>query len=376
MRILLFHFAELGSLGGVEIAVLTLADALLQRGFVPAIVETVPKRRPHRKLPNGIDVFTVAASTYPSVTRPKTWASFVRATLQLRSVLGEFRPDVVHVHYPIAQCLPVAGAQAFGRRWKLVVTVHGSDIRMAPTEEPAIRAWQHRLFGHADAITAVSSALLQDAAQLYDNFRAKARVIHNGVGRQWFRLPLDSPSDPGTDYVLYVGRLHPVKGVDILLGAWKTVAAGQPDIQLWIVGDGPERQNLTALANELDISSSVCFLGARKQEDLPLLYRGARMVVLPSRREGLPIGLLEAGAAGALSVATRIPGISEVIEDGVNGFLVAPESPSDLAAGVLKVLRLPRESARTLRQAARKRVLQQFSEERIVSDYVELYQSI
>jgi glycosyltransferase involved in cell wall biosynthesis len=154
------------------------------------------------------------------------------------------------------------------------------------------------------------------------------------------------------------------------------VAAGQPDIQLWIVGDGPERQNLTALANELDISSSVCFLGARKREDLPLLYRGARMVVLPSRREGLPIGLLEAGAAGALSVATRIPGISEVIEDGVNGFLVAPESPSDLAAGVLKVLRLPRESARTLRQAARKRVLQQFSEERIVSDYVELYQSI
>jgi glycosyltransferase involved in cell wall biosynthesis len=374
MRILLFHFAELGGLGGVEVAVLKLAEALAGRQFVPAIVEIAPEQRPRWSLPKGTPVWSVTAPSYPTMRRPRSWASFARAALQFHSIVREFRPDIVHVHYPIAQCFPVVGVSWFPHRWKLVVTAHGSDIRVAPFQEPVIRAWQHRLFGRADAIAAVSQALLDDAAQLYDNFRAKARVVHNGVGPEWFQLPI--APDRGKDYVLYVGRLHPVKGVDILVNAWKIVASAVANTELWIVGDGPEHQNLLAMANELGIASRMRFLGSKKQEDLPPLYRDARAVVLPSRREGMPIGLLEAGACGAICICTRIPGIPEIIEDGVNGYLVEPESPVELANALVRFLGVPPDSSDSMRRAARENILRSFSEERMVSTYLGLFQSL
>ena len=374
MRILLFHFAELGGLGGVEVAVLKLAEALAGRKSVPAIVEIAPERKPRRNLPSGAPVWSVTAPSYPTLRRPRSWASFARAALQFQSILREFRPDIVHVHYPIAQCFPTVGVSWFPHRWKLIVTAHGSDIRVAPFQEPVIRAWQHRLFDRADMITAVSHALLDDAAQLHDNFRGKARVVHNGVGPEWFQLPLQP--DTNKNYVLYVGRLHPVKGVDILVTAWRTVAAAFPNTELWIVGDGPEHQNLLAMVNDLGIASRVRFLGSKKQEDLPPLYRDARAVMLPSRREGMPIGLLEAGACGAICICTLIPGIPEIIEDGVNGYLIEPESPVELANALVRFLALPPESSRSMRQAARERILHSFSEDRMVSTYLETYQSL
>jgi len=374
MRILLFHFAELGGLGGVEVAVLKLAEALTSRQSVPAIVEIAPEQKPRWNLANGTPVWSVTAPSYPTLRRPRSWASFARAAMQLQRILREFRPDIVHVHYPIAQCFPVVGLSWFPHRWKLVVTTHGSDIRVAPFQEPVIRAWQHRLFGRADAIAAVSQALLDDAVQLYDNFRAKARVVHNGVGPEWFQLPL--PPDTSKDYVLYVGRLHPVKGVDVLVNAWKIVAAAVANTELWIVGDGPEHQNLLAMAKELGIASRVRFLGSKKQEELPPLYRDARAVVLPSRREGMPIGLLEAGACGAICICTRIPGIPEIIKDGVNGYLVEPESPVELADTLVRFLGMPPDSSHSMRRAARENILRSFSEERMVSTYLEMFQSL
>jgi glycosyltransferase involved in cell wall biosynthesis len=374
MRILLFHFAELGALGGVEIAVLKFAEALAKRGSVPAIVEIAPEQKPLRSFPNGTPVWSVTSPSYPRFRRPRSWASFARAAWQFQAILRSFRPDIVHVHYPIAQCFPAVGVSYFPHSWKMVVTVHGSDIRVAPFQEPTIWMWQRRLFDRADAITAVSQALLEDAAQLYENLRPKASVVHNGVGPQWFELPVDP--EGGKNYALFAGRLHEVKGVDVLLAAWKSVAAAYPNTELWIAGDGPERENLTKIASDLGIASRVRFLGSKKQEELPTLYRDARVVAMPSRREGLPIGLLEAGACGAVCVCTRIPGIPEIVEDGVNGFLVEPNSPSALASALLRVLGEPPELLRTIREAARKRILASYSEERMVSSYLELFHSL
>jgi glycosyltransferase involved in cell wall biosynthesis len=374
MRIVLFHFAELGAMGGVETAVITLANALVHGGCAVSIVEIAPEGRPARTLPNGVDVYTVAASVYPKLDRPRSWASFARSAIQFHSVLKRFQPDIVHVHYPIAQCLPVVANCWFSHNWKLVVTVHGSDIRFAPVQELRIRPWQQRLFRIADALSAVNPALLENAATRYDGFRVKFRVIPNGVGPQWFLLPPTTTLPQ--NYVLYAGRLHPVKGVDILLHAWKSVSAEMPDLKLWIVGDGPERQNLFSLAADLGLTSTVQFLGTKDKKDLPLLYRNAAVVVLPSRAEGLPIGLLEAGASGALSVATRIPGNSEIIEHGVNGILVPPESPEELAKGLLQTLRMPPEFLATMRDAARETVRRRFSEEKVVSEYLDVYRSL
>jgi glycosyltransferase involved in cell wall biosynthesis len=374
MRVLLFHFAELGGLGGVEVAVLTLANALVERGSSAAIVEIAPERKPQRILPGGIPVWTVAASSYPKVTRPRSWASFVRSSFQFRQAVNCFSPDLVHVHYPVAQCLPVVGLATFPHRWKLIVTVHNSDIRVSPIEAPDIGPWQRRLFDRADAITAVSQSLLDDASASYDNFRSKARVVRNGVGPKWFQLALTPDAD--ADYVLFVGRLHHIKGVDVLLHAWKAASSLSPATELWLAGDGPDRQSLESLAKTLGISSTVRFIGRKTEDELPLLYRNSRALVLPSRREGLPITLLEAGACGAISIGSRTPGIPEIIEEGVTGYLVPTEAPEELASAIMRTLKLTPEETTKFRHSARQRIATEFSEQGMIERYVGLYQTI
>lgn len=374
MRVLLFHFAELGGLGGVEVAITTLAQALAARGSSPAIVEISPSGRPSRTLPNGIPVWNVAASSYPTPSRPRSWASFARSALHFRRAVNEFRPDIVHVHYPVAQCLPTVALASLPHAWKLLVTVHNSDIRVSPVQEPALGPWQHRLFARADALTAVSQSLLDDAANAYDNFRSKARVIRNGVGPHWFQLPLDT--DPASDYVLFVGRLHPIKGVDVLLHAWKSASTHFPKIELWIVGDGPHREEYETLVRDLNLSSSVRFLGRKSEADLPLLYRNSRALVLPSRREGLPITLLEAGACGAICIGTETPGIPEIIEEDRTGFVVPIDSAELLSQAIVKSLELSPSQSAAFRQAARNRIATVFSESGMIDQYVHLYESV
>ena len=371
MRVLLFHFAELGGLGGVEVVVVTLAEALAERGFSSAIVEIAPKRKPLRTLNTGIPVWTVPASSYPRLWRPRSWASFLRSTLQFQEILEDFNPEIVHVHYPIAQCFPVVGASFLPHRWKLVVTVHNSDIRVSPFEAPPLKIWQPKLFQRADALTAVSQALLDDAIEVYGSSIRNARVVHNGVGQQWFEGSLQP--DKVVDYILFVGRLHPVKGVDLLLNSWKEVSPLFPKTSLWIVGDGPARQNLETLAGNLGISHKVCFLGPKSFQELPSLYRNSRAVVLPSRREGLPVSLLEAGACGAICIGTRTPGIPEVIEEGVTGYMVHVESTEELSDSLSRVLQLAPEQAAQMRRAARDRIAREFSIKRMIDRYLETY---
>jgi glycosyltransferase involved in cell wall biosynthesis len=374
-KILLFYFCELGGLGGVEVAVRLLAGAFTERGRPSGIVELTEQWKPQRLLPSGIPVWGVSAPSYTTMTRPRSWASFLRSSWQFSRVIREFAPDIVHVHYPLSQALPVIGAQAIPHRWRLVVTVHNSDIRVSPFQEPRIRPWQARLFERADAVTAVSESLLSDATELYPCIQGKGHVIYNGVGSTWFRKPAADSSAEGK-YVLFVGRLNEVKGVDILLQAWKQVCARFPAVQLWFAGDGPELENLQAGAKESGIVSNVRFLGRTNQTDLPDLYRKAEVVVLPSRREGLPFTLLEAGACGAITIGTKIPGIPEIIQDGVTGLLVETESSGDLASAISQILEMPAEQRYRMKEAAYKNVTENFSEETMISSYFKVFDSL
>jgi teichuronic acid biosynthesis glycosyltransferase TuaC len=375
MKVLLFHFAELGSLGGVEVAVLRLAEAFKNLGHPSGIVEIAPRWKPRRMLSVNIPVWTAAAPSYTAIRRPRSWASFARSSWQFIRVLHEFEPDIVHVHFPDAQSLPVIGAHALPHRWRLVVTVHGSDIRVAPFEEPQIRTWQARLFARADVVTAVSGPLLEDAVRLYPSIDGKACVIYNGVGAMWLQKP-ESHSPGQEKYVLYVGRLHAGKGVDLLLRAWKQISPRFPLVELWLAGDGPEVEKLRLLAGEFGILSKVRFLGRKRQEELPALYQNAQAVVLPSRREGFPLTLLEAGAGGCICIGTKVAGIPEIIQDGVNGLLVEPESPKALAAAISQILELPITSQSRMKEAAYRIVREQFSEEKMIFNYLQVFRLV
>ena len=140
-----------------------------------------------------------------------------------------------------------------------------------------------------------------------------------------------------------------------------------------LVGDGPERRRLQALAHELGIAERVAFLGFR--EDVPRLLESADVVVLPSLAEGLPLAVLEAMAAGTPLVATAIGGTDEAVVDGVTGLLVPPGDASALAAAVNRVLNEP-EEARQRAEAAAARVASDFTADQMVVKVESVYNEL
>jgi glycosyltransferase involved in cell wall biosynthesis len=374
MKILLFYFAELGHLGGVETVVCNLSRVFAEQGHTPAILEFSATRKALSPLDVGVPVWSISPPSYPQLSRPRSFGSFVRAAWQFSSVARAFQPDVVHVHYPLSQSIVIVGAGSLPHDWRVVVTVHGSEVRVSPTIDPRIVPWQTKLFQKADAVTAVSQSLLSDASARYPAITRKASVIPNFV-----QLPsFPSSIDRGrlAEYILFVGRLHQVKGVDLLLQSWKEVHALFPTLRLLIAGDGPERSGLHELASALSIHSSVEFLGEKRAEELAELYGEALIVVLPSRSEGMPLSLLEAGASGALCIGTRIPAIQEILEDTETGLLADSESPNSLASAIKRALGLSPEERRAIGRRFQEKIAREFSPSRVAGAYLTLFESL
>ncbi|NSW54318.1 MAG: glycosyltransferase family 4 protein [Anaerolineae bacterium] len=141
---------------------------------------------------------------------------------------------------------------------------------------------------------------------------------------------------PSTPLVLAAGRLAPVKNHAALLRAFPAVLAREPAAVLLIAGEGPLRGELERLARSLGLADRVRFLGLRP--DLPVLLRLARVFVLPSLQEGLPLVLLEAMAAGTPVVAAAVGGVPELVRDAGTGLLADPADPATFSAAIAALL--------------------------------------
>lgn len=157
----------------------------------------------------------------------------------------------------------------------------------------------------------------------------------------------------GDPIVLFVGRLHRQKGVDVLLEAWAGFVKQRPRARLLILGDGPEASDLRREAETLGIAPSVEFRGSRK--DVGLHYAAAQIFVLPSRYEGFPNVMLEAMVAGCPVIASCVSGTEDAIENGRNGLLVPPGESEPLLEALLQLShdgdladRLGREARKTV----------------------------
>jgi glycosyltransferase involved in cell wall biosynthesis len=153
-------------------------------------------------------------------------------------------------------------------------------------------------------------------------------------------LPPEPVSEAGIlQHIGYVGRLSAEKGPDILLRAFAQVAASRPLLRLSITGDGQERDNLAALAQELAISDRVVFTAAIGDPDrLRDIYRSSGIIVVPSWADGIPMVMMEAMSLGRAVVATRVGGTPSVLLDGVNGLLVEPGDVTGMARGIARLL--------------------------------------
>ncbi len=374
MRVLLFYGWSIHGRGGAELSVLGLAEGLMKDGHSIGIVDIRQADSNFQSI-GSLNIPYWSISSVPIPDDFRSWAFFVRGLWQTSVLLREFRPDILSVQAPVMQSHLLVAASWLPHRWRLTVTVRGSDVRAEPLRLPGLRPWQNRLFKKADAVIAVSQSLLQDALSLYPSVPEKAVVIPNGLDRSWFDLSA-TPSTSNERYVLFVGRLHTVKGVDLLLHAWSLIQGQAAGIALWLIGEGHELKSLSSLSMQLGVSASVRFKGYKTQAELPRIYRDAEVIVIPSRNEGLPRVALEAGACGAICVATNVGGIPETILDGVTGFLVDPESPAALAQAILRALSLPESQKRRMSVAARAHIEKHFSRAMMVAHYEQVFQSL
>lgn len=178
---------------------------------------------------------------------------------------------------------------------------------------------------------------------------------------------------PGAQTLLFVGRLHPQKGVSFLLEAFRAISQKRPDLHLLIVGSGPLENEVTEFVRRNTLESQVHLAGHRS--DVPSLMKAATALVLPSLWEGMPNVVLEAMAAGLPVIATAVDGTIELIENEKTGWLCSPGSQDSLQQAIECVLDQP-DRARALADAAQQMVSHRFTWDATVSAYSQLWRSL
>jgi glycogen(starch) synthase len=260
--------------------------------------------------------------------------------------------DLVHVHLgeDIA-VVPLALSAARRHALPLVLTVHCSvryTLATHGVRSAALKVvggfWEAYGEQRADQVIVLTPRLAA-ILSAHGVPRGRIRVIPSGVRPGLFAEP--GRADPAAALprprVVFLGRLHRQKNVDLLLAA---AARLRHPAHLVLAGDGPERRRLEDLGRRLGLSGRVTFLGFVDHDRVPALLRGADVLVMPSRYEELGTAVVEAMHSGVPVVATRTGGIPDVIQDGVSGLLVEPGDVDGLAGAVDRMLADPAQRRR------------------------------
>jgi len=235
------------------------------------------------------------------------------------------------------------------------VTTHRYDL----LNDPISRDKVTRLFKQSHLIVTISEWNKQFMMQKYEIDSDKIRVIHCGVDVEKFK-PLEVMKVQSKLRLLNVGRLVPEKGQDILLHALAKARAEGVEFEVVIIGSGELEDNLKSLSIKLQLDDYVKFMGAQSQDYIVNSLKSTDIFVLSSRSEGLPVVCMEAMSSGVLMIATKINGIPELVQRGVNGLLVESGDVSGLAGAIIWANHNS-EAVNKIRIAARETVINEFN---------------
>jgi len=285
--------------------------------------------------------------------------------------------DVVHAHWWFPSALALWRLRRSGDP-PLVITMHGSDVRLAQHITPA-HPVMRAVLGEAALCTAVSGWLAETARRIAPD--ASIAVSPMPVDAEHFAPPPDMPAVVRSG-VLFVGRLNAQKGLADLLDAMASSALpalgttrdGTP-LVLHVVGDGPDGEALKARAIALGLADRVRWYGALPQHALIPLYQSARLLAVPSREEGLGLVAVEAQLCGTPVVAYADGGLLDVVRADHGGTLIPVGDVQALGAGIARII-ADTDSADTLGMQARQDMLARFSPDAVADRYLTHYRQV
>jgi glycosyltransferase involved in cell wall biosynthesis len=233
---------------------------------------------------------------------------------------------------------------------------------------------EREIFAQVGDIAAVAHSVAQEL-QPYGIDPNLVQVLGNGVDTNIFH-PAVQNQITNRPYILTTCRLGPRKGLQDLIVCARRVVNRFPNIRFYIAGEGPYEGKINKAIRSSNLTDNVYLLGHIKdRKQLVDYYRGAAAYVHPAHYEGLPTSLLEAMSCGRPVVATAVSGALDVIKDGINGLLVSPRAPNELASAVQRLLENP-GLAENLGSAARKTIEVRYSWPVISQGYISQYKKI
>ena len=285
------------------------------------------------------------------------------------ATIAGFQPDLIHAHYSTK---PTECARRLSTEFGIpfTFTAHGSDIYKNAPPDFAERA------AAASALVTVSEANAGFIATQYGVPRQHIVVIPCGVDTAIFH-PLATASTDAMQLplIVCVARHEPVKNLELLLEACRTLRDRGVHFRCVMIGDGASHEELAATRARLNLEAAVEMIGAAERGTVLAWLQRASVAVLSSHNEGMPVSLMEAGACGVPVVATRVGGIPELIEDGVTGILTAAGDPAAFADALGHLLEEP-ILRKSMGQAARRRIVARFSLDAQVDSLMALWSRI
>lgn len=363
MKIL--HVISSGGMYGAEAVILNLSRTLNRTGHTSMLGIFSNSANPNLQLhecalAEGIESHLISCRGQIDRTVPAS----------IRALSASTGADVLHAHGYKADVYAYLALR--GSPTALVSTCHNwlDDNRIV------------RLYGFLDrrvlrnyqAVVAVSEEVRQRLA----GSGVPAGNIHfirNGIDLRPFDAAVPSlrdPSAPGALLVGWVGRLSREKGPDLFIQAAAKVHSEFPDAQFILVGEGPDRAELETLIEKLGLNARIHLAGRRS--DMPAVYASFNLMVSSSRREGLPMAILEGMASRLPWIATDVGDVATIVQNGRTGVLVPSEDPARLADALATLLRHP-ETRTRLGENARRLVETEFSAEQMIAEYLRVYKA-
>jgi glycosyltransferase involved in cell wall biosynthesis len=369
-KILLFSTAYLPFIGGAELALKEITDRLDDFEF-SLITSKFRSELPDKEKLGNINIYRVGfGNNFDKFLLP------ILGYFKAKEILKKEMPSLVHAY----QASYGAGAAWLLKKTypKLPLLLTIQEGKELSSQGYFINFIREAIIKKADSATAISRYLKNYISAVNKNL--KIDIVPNGVDIDKFSREFSYGETsaleeklgvmPDDKVIISVSRLVPKNGVDLLIKAM-SVLSGRGKYKLILVGEGPEKENLSLVISHLSLQDNVIFAGSVNHHDLPLYLKISDVFVRPSRSEGLGNAFLEAMAAGVPVIGTKVGGIPDFLEDRKTG-LFAKLEPEDIAFNVRIIME--NESLRNeLISNAKKLVSENYSWNKIAEEFRKIY---